>query len=403
MTNSKTAKPDRPKKPRRDFPLFPHATKRWAKKIRGKFHYFGPWDDPIGAEAKYNELKDDLHAGRRPRSLNGETQVRDVLNHFLNAKRDLRDSGELAARTWADYFATCERIRDKFKPDTLVVDLRAEDFNSYRAAIAKVWGHIRVGNEVQRVRTIFKLAYDDGLIGQPVRFGSTFKKPSRKVMRKERAERGLRMFEAIELSKLLEAADQPMKAMILLGVNCGYGNADIAALELRHLDLAAGWSTFPRPKTGIDRRCALWPETIAALRDWIKRRPMPKDAAHKTRVFITKYGHTWDKAAHEIEVQEPDAKEPAKPKAINSNPVALQFRKLLDALKLRQPGRGYYSLRHTTETIGGACRDQVAVNMVMGHADESMAAVYRERIDDDRLKLVAETIHEWLYDKRKCK
>ncbi len=66
MTNHKHNPSERPIKPWPDFPLFPHSTGRWAKKIWGKLHYFGPWDDPDGAYRRYLARKEQLAVNETP-------------------------------------------------------------------------------------------------------------------------------------------------------------------------------------------------------------------------------------------------------------------------------------------------------------------------------------------------
>ena len=56
---------ERPAKPRPDFPLFAHANGQWAKKIQGKLHYFGAWDDPGTAEDNYHRQKPELDGNRK--------------------------------------------------------------------------------------------------------------------------------------------------------------------------------------------------------------------------------------------------------------------------------------------------------------------------------------------------
>ena len=58
----------KPAKPYPTFPLTPHPSGRWCKKIKGKLHYFGPWADHEKALDKYLREKDYLQAGRSPRS-----------------------------------------------------------------------------------------------------------------------------------------------------------------------------------------------------------------------------------------------------------------------------------------------------------------------------------------------
>src|SRR5262249_20014616 len=146
----------KPRKPYADFPLFPHATKRWAKKIRGKMHYFGSWDDPQAALQKYLDQRDDLHAGRTPRVARDGLSLRDLAKRFPTAKQHLRDTGEPAPRTFADYYATFSRLMEVFGKTRLVTDLAADDFLHLRTELATTRGPAALGVEIQRVRVVFK-------------------------------------------------------------------------------------------------------------------------------------------------------------------------------------------------------------------------------------------------------
>ncbi|HEY2908604.1 MAG TPA: tyrosine-type recombinase/integrase [Gemmataceae bacterium] len=375
----------KPTKPYADFPLFLHKTGQWAKKIRGRMHYFGK--DSKAALEKYTAERDDLHAGRTPRLHPDGPSVAELANRFLDAKKSLVRSEELSLRTWSDYYGTCEHLVKTLGKTRKVAELGSTDFERLRSKLAKRRGPVSLGNEIQRVRTIFEFAFEDGLIEKPVRFGATFKKPNRKTIRKARHEAGPRMIEADDLRKLLASADQPLNAMILLAVNCGFGQTDISSLPLSAIDLAAGWIDFPRPKTAVGRRCPLWPETVDAIREAVaigRKAKLPADAG---LAFITKYG------ARFVRTSQRDKDKPAVPIDMIQN----EFQKLLTLAGINRRGLGFYALRHTFRTIADGSKDQVAVNSIMGHTDESMAARYRERIDDGRLREVANVVRNWLF------
>ncbi|HEX4413485.1 MAG TPA: hypothetical protein VH107_07625, partial [Lacipirellulaceae bacterium] len=133
MANSTLA--SRPAKPRGDFPLFPHASGRWAKKVRGKLAYFGRWDqDPKGTEALklWADQKDELAAGLTQRQIRDKraaadpniepagVTVADVVNEFLTAKEELVLAGKREQRTLDDYLTVGTRMSAVFGRNTLV-------------------------------------------------------------------------------------------------------------------------------------------------------------------------------------------------------------------------------------------------------------------------------------------
>jgi integrase len=367
----------KPSKPFEGFPLFPHATRRWAKKIRGRMVYFGPWADWQSALDKYNQEKEALHAGKRPREAAEGLTVRELCNRYWNHQRERKENGEISPRTFLDGEGASDKVIAHFSKARLVSDLGPDDFVELRSKLAKRYGFVALGNWITRIRGLFKFGFDSGLIPAPVRFGPGFKGPSKKTMRREKARKGKNLFTAEEIRSMLGAAGPTLRAMILLAINCGFGNSDCGNLPLSALDLGRAWIDYPRPKTGVLRRCPLWPETVEALREAIAQRVEPKRPEFSALVFLTPRGLSWCKE-------------------IADNPIAKLMATLLKALKLNGY-RSFYTLRHTFQTQGDEAKDPVATRFIMGHADQSMSGTYREDVSDERLKAVTDCVRNWLF------
>ncbi len=237
-----------------NFPLFLHTTGQWAKKVRGRTRYFGR--DRDAALNLWLDQRDDLLAGRNPGPRDGVT-IEQLVNNFLADCAARVESAELQPRTLADYNSICNRVLKVLGHNSTIESLRPEDFTRLKSNFAKTHGPVALLGDITRVRRLFNFG---GI--QPA-YGTCFAKPSSAVLRRDRSTKPKKLFAAAEIIAMIDKATPMMKAMIYLGINCGFGPDDCARLEPKHVK--AGWHHLPRHKTGIDRRCPLWKETQQAI------------------------------------------------------------------------------------------------------------------------------------------
>lgn len=408
-----------PKKPYEGFPLTPHSGGKWQKKIRGTIHYFGRWftvengkkirvaeDGWQAAVAEYDRVKADLHAGRTPgRSKSGELTVGGLCNQFLSSKTRKLKAGELTQRMWQDYKQITDMLTKQFGPKRLVDDLSPNDFGNLRSSIADRCGVYRLHNEVVRVRSCFKFAVKNGLLEREVPFGTEFDVPGKRKIAEHREESDRKLFEADEIrlmldtlsgkevtiqsgkkkSKLQLIADPQQRACILLGINSGAGNTDLAGLQLKHLDLENRWLNYPRSKTGTGRRVPLWESTCEAIKLAIDVRRTAKSKADENCVFLSTRG------TRLVRVGETS----------RTDYVGREFLQLLNKLHINgRRGLGLYSLRHTFATIALQTGDRDCVKALLGHVENDVVGLfYDERGPSaERRIAVVEYVRQWLYE-----
>lgn len=373
----------RPAKPYKDFPLFPHLSGQWSKKIKNKLCYFGPWEDWEAALKRYKREHDDLQLGLVPQREEGYT-VKNMIDGFLWHQEQRKNSGEITARTFENYRDIGLLMADTLGRTRVVSSLRPGDFAKMRLALGSGGSPATLKVKIGYVKAFFAWAHRNEEIDRLPKYGDSFVKPSKLAIRRARSAKGKRLLAPEQIRSLIDTAKPRFKAAILLGINAAFGNSDIAEIRHRHLDLKKAWVDFPRPKTGIERRCPLWPETVQALREAIALRSDPADPVDADRVFLTIHGRplvrfngkTW------------------------ADTVGVSFRQLCIDAGIYQSGLGFYWLRHTWRTQADSTRDFPACDRIMGHSANDMATEYREEIADERLKAVSDHVHAWLFGQK---
>jgi integrase len=331
------------------FPLTLHPTGQYCKKIRGKIYYFGK--DRQEALRRYYEQASALHTATSPRAalLPNKLTLENLCNLYLDHQLGRAKAGEIRDRQYHEQKPRLKAFANFIGRDRLVAEIKTIELLAYRKKrVEDGRAPVTINNELAVIKAMFHWAEESEIIERGPRLNAVKKIPRKKVQRQT--------FTPEEVHRLLAAANAQMRAMILLGLNCGFGCTDCAELRWDNLDLKARRVHFPRPKTGVDRNFVLWPQTVEAL----KAVPVRGEF-----VFYTKCGNTW---GWRISGK------------FDDKPLTREFKKLMTKAGIAtEKGTGFYTLRRTAATIAAGTGDVFAVQSILGHADLAMASTYVQK------------------------
>jgi len=351
------------------FPLTLHKTGQYCKKIKGKLYYFGT--DKKAALNNYLEQAAYLHAGKlqRQKSTGHTLSIKTLCNLYLDHQESRSIIGEIGLRHLYDQTSLLRDFVTFVGPNRAVSDISTVELQNYRKKLIRAGKSPNtVNNRIATVKAMYNWAMDNEIIYDSPRLKAVKKITPKKEDRP--------IFTEHQIQTLLENANAQMKAMIWLGLNCGFGCTDCAELKWKDVDLKNGRVRFPRGKTGIERNLPLWPETIQALKGISNSGEL---------IFYTRRGNAWVRA---IRTKQENGHE----KYTKDDAVSKEFLKLMKKAGIKKAkGVGFYTLRRTAATLTARSGDPFAVQRLLGHADLKMATTYVQDVSEQTDRAINNT------------
>ncbi len=389
MADSKPKRTGRPKKGSRglthpyiakhpDCPLSFHpGSGQFYKVWRKRRYYFG--SEPVDAVKRYASEWSYIVRGEEVPGRDGAT-VGWLVNMWLSDRRKDVDAGRLKLSTWDQYREVGVLIVTQAGRETPVSAMTPGRFTDLHRLIEDRHGQSPA--VMRRVVTIARMpwrwGYKSGL-AKEVQTGPRFKPLGKSAERARRFERGRQTFTAGEIKTMLDDARPFMRAAILLGINGGYTQAEVADLRRDWIDLKAGVIDQVRAKTKFARRVTLWPETVAAIKAMPRYKPK---AEARGLLFVARTGEPYTEGRG----------------------IMQAFARLMQKHKIELQQAGFGKLRASFRTVADVSADTNAIRLIMGHQlGQGVEESYIRSIGDDRLKAVTDGVRAWLWPADKDK
>lgn len=405
-------------------PLRGHANGKWYIKRKGRFYYFGTWDDPDGAEREYDAVKHLVREGK-PLDLPPDPSlitVLEVADRFLSfqesrvregakAVDEEGEEGEIGYGQFDDY----RRVLMGPDPEAVggfvgfvgpraaAANVRDDKLQAYRTDLRDRFRAHTTNRHLQWVRAMFRWANVKAKLIATDQHNSYALRavPAEQVRREQRLheeKHGAPFFSRRAVRKMLKHLKRggALRAMVLLALNCGYGHRDLAALRMSVVNLDEAYIRYPRRKKEILRQATLWPETVEAIREYLPHRPKPKSAKDEDVLFITRWGRRyWHREVEKL----PNG---GIGKVKTDDPLRKEFAKLVKRLNLQRRGRGFYALRRVFATWADQQGDRNARLRIMGQQLQGMDPHYVRLMPRKRLRKVTNFArHKILLEKLK--
>lgn len=310
-----------------------HPNGQWCRRVDGRLRYFG---------RDYQQAVIRLASESRPEG------PPTTVGMLVEAWMGWQSSRDIAPST-LDWYRMCsEKAVRWLGRDSRVESVQPEDVE--RLLRSSALSPVAARNVLRVVRGMVSWGEDAGLCRAP-RGMRTWKGPSEASVRRTRVVSEL-SWTAEECRALCTGGGERGRILALLGLNLGYGPADLAE-GIQYESEHGEWAGGRRRKTGIPRLGWLWPETRDLLRG---RRTIGTTSGSWMSVLFDR--HCMD--------------------------VGVERRR-----------RGMQALRRTMRTVADASGDVTACRLLMGHAEPGMERFYVLEVSRDRVRAVCERVRRW--------